>query len=288
MRDEAAWLEWRRGGIGASEAPAILGVSEHGTRLAVYLDKIGVGKPRRRTEEQEWGLRFEDDIADGYHAKTGLRIVEFQRCVESPQYPWMRATIDGIREDGRDVEFKALGLFQANQWTVADGDWEALPNKFIVQVHHQMIVTETDVADVAVLIGLRLLTYTVPRSESLCRLIVDLTGELWDCVQSRTPPRTLDARDHELIELAYPRAVDDEYLVIEDPSFVDAADLYRVSKDKAAKVAVLDAMGDLTLAILPDGRRVTRKTKEVAAYTVPAKTRITIEVESPVHAHQNV
>lgn len=274
---EAEWLEWRRRGIGASDAPAILGVCPHRTRLDVYLSKTHPQPPRTRAERQVWGHRLEDDIAEGYADRTGHPIVEHQKCLASEVYPWMRATIDGVRDDGRIVEYKALGLYQCNQFKAQDGDWEALEQNWIVQVHHQMVVADADDADLAVLLPLELRVYTIPRSERLCNLIVDLTGELWECVADRTPPRTLDPRDHERLKAAYPRAYGE--IALDDPALVEAAHRYHQCGDKAAEVALLDAMGESESATLADGTLVRRKAAQVKGYVVQPKTRITLTVE---------
>ncbi|WP_165253618.1 lambda-exonuclease family protein [Paludisphaera soli] len=121
--EQARWLEWRRGGVGASDSPAILGVCPHRTRMAVYLDKVGAAKPRKQTETQEWGIRLEPLITAAYAERADLAIVNRQACLESTEQPWLRATIDGIAEDGRIVEFKALGLHAANEFRAPVGGW---------------------------------------------------------------------------------------------------------------------------------------------------------------------
>lgn len=279
---EAAWLEWRRRGVGSSDAPAILGVCPHRTRLAVYLDKV---RPRveSKTETQGSGNDLEPLIAQWYTRRTGFEIVQTQHLVECELFPWMRASVDCIRSDGRPVELKALGVYKANNFQARDGDWQALPENYIVQCHHQMIVMDCDVIDVAVFYPLELRTYTVPRSEKLCNLIVDLTGELWECVCDRTPPRTVDSRDHERLDEAYPRAEGE--IELASPAWLDDVHQWFVAKDKAAKVRILDAMGEAASATLADGSILRRDEKRVEAYTVPAKTRITLKLEKrPVHA----
>lgn len=281
--DHDAWLEWRRGGIGSSDAPAVLGVCPHKkTRLAVYLDKIGP-RPERQTR-RTFGNDLEPLIARWYSEKTGVEIVEHQHLAECEVHPWMRASVDCIRADGRAVELKALGIFQANNFQARDGDWERLPASWLVQCHHQMVVLDHDVIDMAVFYPLEVRTYTIPRSEKLAVLIVDLTGELWECVCDRIPPRTVDQRDADRLEEAYPRARGE--IVLEGPEFIEAARLWEADKDKAAKALILDAMGEAAVAELPNGDLIRRKQTVVKEQVRKEHVRTILEIDRrSQHAH---
>lgn len=276
--DEEEWLDWRRGGIGSSDSPAILGVCPHHTRLGVYLSKIHRGPDRTaRKACQVSGNDLEPLIAKWYTDRTGHAMAASQKLLESTIHPWMRASVDFIRDDGRAVECKALGVFKANEFRARDGEWEALPQNYIVQCHHQMIVLDADVIDMAVFYPLELRVYTIPRSERLCNLIVDLTGELWECVCDGTPPRTVDARDADRLEAAYPKA-EGEILLTSD-ELVAAADEWFRFKIKEAKVKLLDAMGEAASASLPSGDVIRRVQKHVKGYIVPDKVQTTLTIE---------
>lgn len=278
IRDPDAWLEWRRGGIGSSDSPAILGVSPSQTRMGVYLDKLGLGRPRSRSEACEWGKRLEPLIADAYAERTGILVERREVPMAHPDYDWLRATIDAMCEDGRILELKAVGAFSG--FAAPNGEWRALPEHWIVQVQHQMLVAGRDFADVAVFVPLELRTYCVPRIPSLCSRILDAAADLWACVQDRTPPATNDPRDADRIARCYPRAEGE--VDLPDPALLDAADaLARNRADKAARVALLDAMGEALSATLADGRVARRKIARRAAYTVAAATVVTLEIVHP-------
>lgn len=67
-----SWLEARRTGIGASDAPAIAGLSPWKTALAVYADKVNGAADHPLTPAQAWGLRLEPAIAAAYSEQTGI------------------------------------------------------------------------------------------------------------------------------------------------------------------------------------------------------------------------
>lgn len=72
------WLDYRRLGIGGSDAAAIMGLSPFSTIRDLYFDKIGV-TPVIEEEEENWvakevGHRLEDLVAMIFAKKTGLEV----------------------------------------------------------------------------------------------------------------------------------------------------------------------------------------------------------------------
>lgn len=278
LEDVDAWLEWRRGGIGSSDSPAILGVCPRRTRMAVYRDKLGLNRPDAPTEATEWGKRLEPVIAAAYAEKTGILVERREVPAWHPDSPWFRATIDGIGEDGRIIEFKSVGCWAG--FSAPNGEWRALPEPWIVQVQHQMIATGQGWCDVAVFVPLELRLYCVPRIPSLCNLIMDSAADLWGCICDRVPPATNDPRDADLISSCYPKAEGE--IVLDDPGLLSAADAYAESQSNAtAKVTLLSAMGEALTAALPDGRILRRKVTHRASYTVSAATIVKLEIIAP-------
>ena len=72
------WLNYRRLGIGGSDAAAVMGLSPFATIRDLYFDKIGV-TPVIEEEEENWvakevGHRLEDLVAMIFAKKTGLEV----------------------------------------------------------------------------------------------------------------------------------------------------------------------------------------------------------------------
>src|SRR5271154_4241217 len=103
-----AWLEARRKGLGSTDAAVVLDRSPWMSRFELHLDKTGQ-LPLDRFEEinayQEWGNRLELAIAEAYADREGVELIEPELQV-SREHPWMLATVDRIRDDGRIVELK--------------------------------------------------------------------------------------------------------------------------------------------------------------------------------------
>lgn len=78
------WLDYRRLGIGGSDAAAIMGLSPFATIRDLYFDKIGV-TPVIEEEEENWvakevGHRLEDLVAMIFAKKTGLEVFLYEKC----------------------------------------------------------------------------------------------------------------------------------------------------------------------------------------------------------------
>jgi len=152
--DRATWLDARRAGIGSSDVPAILGVSDFGTPLHVYLDKVDQ-LPDDAGDPAFWGLVLEGPIADEW-ARRCRSVVEPIGIVEHEGHPHHRATLDRrvtecpLSETRRQVcalEVKTRSAFKSARWH------DGAPDDVLAQVLWQMHVTGYDHMHYAVLIG---------------------------------------------------------------------------------------------------------------------------------------
>lgn len=92
------WLSCRRGGIGGSDAAAIMGMSPFCTKRDLYYDKLGI-QPVMDEEEDNWvakevGHRLEDLVAEIFSKKTGLKVYPVRKMFRHPLYPFMLADVD--------------------------------------------------------------------------------------------------------------------------------------------------------------------------------------------------
>jgi putative phage-type endonuclease len=95
-----AWYEWRNQGIGASDAPVIMGETKYGTRSELLAEKLtGVRSPPN--EMMIRGTKLEPEARKLYIQTTGTSVRPV--CLESTNTSWLRASIDGLSDDGRTV-----------------------------------------------------------------------------------------------------------------------------------------------------------------------------------------
>lgn len=91
------WLEWRRGGLGASELAAVLGLDPHRTERDVWLLKTGRAEPFAGNPRTRWGHRMERVGLDAWAELTGGHPPEpNDEPFQDPRWPHLWATPDGI------------------------------------------------------------------------------------------------------------------------------------------------------------------------------------------------
>ena len=130
-----AWLAWRRDGIGASDAPVIMGLSPWQKEGELLLLKTGQKAERPANDAMERGKRLEPVARQAYVDHTGIAVAPM--CVQSREHAWMRASLDGLSPDGRHVvEIKCPG--EKDHSLAAAG---TVPGKYYPQLQHILAVT---------------------------------------------------------------------------------------------------------------------------------------------------
>lgn len=278
ISDRDAWLEWRRAGIGSSDMPAILGVSPFGTALGVYLEKTGeVTDDAPATMQQRIGLAMEPALGRLYEEETGRVIVGTQVKVQHPAIGFLRATLDGRTADGRVVELKTCGEARAGEF--GEGEDE-LPEHWLIQAHHQLVVTGAEAVDFAILRGGRALSFevrTVTREPDLYEIVMDAALDFWRRVIRRDPPPPSLPADGPRLARLYGQGEGECELRWE---IAELARLYEGYGDVAAAgreadrrrkelaAEIVAALGPHASGTLPDGRVVRRKLVEVGEASI--------------------
>ena len=203
-----AWLAWRLGGYGASEAP-ILVAGDQDDWWRLHARKLRLIDPEdldQQTESMRWGLLLEDPIADAYAERVGEKVVRVNRPLAHPERSHVRASLDRRRKRGRVVvELKKWGFptddfgpgcaacrtgFGAHE-DAGEGD---VPERWIDQIQQQLYVTDYAQADIAVLFAggsaqdpFRV--YHVGRDQSRIDAILALEDAAWAYVaRGEMPP----------------------------------------------------------------------------------------------------
>ncbi len=217
----ADWLAWRRQGIGASDVPAILGLSRWASPWSTWADKVGLLPPDDdQGDYAEFGHWAELMVGPWFAHRTGLAVAGEQMQVEHPEHPWRRCTIDGLVFDAAPAEpdiADALGLLQVK--TREPGRrWDELPPDIAAQERWEMHVTGLPKAWVAVLHGRRLEHYELDTDPDDSAFIVEEVTRFWEGHVLTGNPPPLD--DHVATEAAlatiYPRHTPKSSVDIDD------------------------------------------------------------------------
>lgn len=100
-----AWWDWRRTGVGSSDAATILGEKRAKSVERLLLEKQHPQPASAGTFEQARSATRERQARAHYCVTVGLAV--HPACVQSNARPWQRASLDGLSPDGeRVVEIK--------------------------------------------------------------------------------------------------------------------------------------------------------------------------------------
>jgi putative phage-type endonuclease len=135
----AAWLAWRRDGVGASDAPVIMGVSPWTDLEELRREKGGPPEDRPPNWAMRRGTRLEPEARALYVRRTDIRVTPL--CLEHGTRRWMRASLDGISDDGRVLlEVKCPGAVDH-----ARARSGRVPDKYVPQLQHLLEVSGAEV-----------------------------------------------------------------------------------------------------------------------------------------------
>jgi putative phage-type endonuclease len=197
------WLEARRGGIGGSDASAILGLNPYSSPLRVYQDKIGKAVESEGNEAMRQGTDFEDYVARRFMEDTGKKVRRIHKILKHPEYPWMLANIDRdiIREDA-GLECKTTSPYSKFKFD----EGEINPHYYWQSMHY-MAVTGAARWYVAILVlGKSFHVFEIPRDENAIATLIEAERDFWvNHVEPGIPPLPIGLEaDDEALAAIYP------------------------------------------------------------------------------------
>lgn len=134
------WFDWRRNGVTATEASAIVGASKWATAMSVFNNKTsGSTEPSQPTAVQEWGSRIEKELLAKFADMHPEFKVEPGNCFERE---WRKASLDGTAtgDDGNRYILECKTGRVAADW-YSDNGKETVPAGYYAQVQWQMLVS---------------------------------------------------------------------------------------------------------------------------------------------------
>ena len=272
------WLESRRNGIGSSDAAAVLGLSPWSSALDVYLSKVQPAKAGAMAPPLEWGLRLEPVLAATIQDRYGW-VLKKPPTQTHAEIPYLLASPDRITESLELIELKTTS--RPDGW--GEVETAEVPEHYWVQVQHQLAVAASHNPDVRtcwvfVLIGqCDFRRYRVDLDPEYLPTVAEPLREFWGLVESRTPPEpdwdhagTVAALNR--LYVPSPGTVADlggVGLSLADEYAAAAAEEKAAAERKEiAKAKLIAELREAETGTLPDGRRVVRKERTRAGYTV--------------------
>jgi predicted phage-related endonuclease len=287
---------WRQDALGASDAPALVGVDHWRTAGDVWAEKTGrlpAGEDpstRGSLDVRALGSAIEPMLLDVATHRLGLRDVSRQVWYQHPEHP-LACSVDGLDvatpkfPGGVLLEAKTVGLLG---WSPTIDEYgepgtDEVPEAVNVQVHHCFAVLDAQphlqpvrLAFVVALLGGRgVQLYRIERDDQLVTELLAHEVEWWNdhVLTDRCPPAELPS----LQTLKRLRRQPDAPAVPVDPDTVQLwldTKAARKNAEKAEEEAhrlVLMALGDSEQGRCSLGTLTYRATHR-AAYEVPAQT----------------
>ena len=187
------WLEYRKQGIGGSDASVVCGINRYKSPIELWMEKTGQLPHQEAGEAAYWGTQLEPFVRAEFTKRTGIEVSRRNELLQSEEHPFMLANLDGICE----VPDVGPCIFEAKTASAYKvGEWEdAIPDEYALQLAHYMAVTGYAGAYIAVLIGGNTFKWKfIERDEELISMLIQLETDFWNHVQDGTPP-PLDGSD---------------------------------------------------------------------------------------------
>ena len=268
------WLAARK--LGASDAPAILGLDSFRTPYQVWAEKVGLIPPPEETVAMRLGKRLEPVIAAEFAHQSGYEVEPCQRLYVCDDAPYMTATPDYFVQVGAFVgllQTKATNSYLAPRWK--DGP----PDAVHIQNMHELACADLDFGYAACLVGSTDFAFhRIERDDAVIEVLKAKLLIFWELVQTKTPPPMTGA-DADLVSVLYPHSNANKHVKL-GPDVEESIRMWKHAKN-AAKLAKEQAdtlEAQITVQMLDaevataGNYRVSWKTVERKPYTVQASS----------------
>ena len=175
--EKPEWLEYRRKGIGGSDAGAVCGLNPYRTAMQVYQDKIMDDLDEFDNEAMRQGREFEDYVARRFMEATGKKVRKVNFMYYDEDHPFMIADVDRmVVGENAGLECKTASPYMAEHWE--DG---RIPISYQIQCLHYMSVCNADAWYIAVLIyGREFKYYKIERDEEMIADLIQIEEDFWE------------------------------------------------------------------------------------------------------------
>lgn len=180
------WLEFRRAGIGGSDAGAILGLNPYVSAFQIYCDKLGLLPECEDNEAMRQGRDFEDYVARRFMEETGFKVRRSGYMWQHAEHDWALANVDRLLVgQPAGLECKTTSVLSRTQYDKGD-----IPAQYYAQCMHYMAVTGLPVWYLAVLVlNKALYVFKVERDEDEVQNLLTAEKDFWENhVLAQSPP----------------------------------------------------------------------------------------------------
>jgi len=181
------WLEYRKKGIGGSDASVVCGINKYKSPVELWMEKTNQLPYQEAGEAAYWGTQLEALVRNEFTKRTGIEVNTVSQILQHEEYPFMLANLDGTCQHpdyGTCIfEAKTASAYKTGEWE------DKIPDKYLLQIQHYMAVTGYKGAYIAVLIGGNTFKWKfIERDEEIISMLIALEKDFWEHVQNGLPP----------------------------------------------------------------------------------------------------
>ena len=182
------WLEWRHKGIGASEAPTVMGENRFESASTLLQKKREpVILDSRPNAAMRLGTELEPEARKLYIENTGKDVRPV--CVQSCRYDWLRASLDGLSANHDTVVEIKCGASVYRSVS----QYRSVPDYYYGQVQHILAITGLNSLDFwCYWPGSPTLLLPVERNDTYIQRLLNKELEFWNHVND--PPNNFQFR----------------------------------------------------------------------------------------------
>lgn len=181
------WREWRDRGLGASDAPVVMGESPWTSRFELWAYKTGLmtrpAPNQYQVAAMQRGHDLEPEARRLYETTVGNKFPS--TSFEHEHHPFLRASLDGFNAKlNKNVEIKCPGK-EDHAKAVAG----VVPSKYMPQVQMQMLVSGAESSDYFSWNGKdsHALIEVLPDSDYQAILLQEMC-HFWSLITTKIPP----------------------------------------------------------------------------------------------------
>lgn len=185
------WHNWRRQGIGASDAAVILKKSPWSTPFKLWQEKLGLVPPPIANEAMKRGVELEPVARKFYEEKTGIEMPAVM--VENEKISFLRASLDGLNKKVA-LEIKCPGA-KSHAQTMQT---KSIPEHYMWQLVHQMAAADLERVDYLSFDGKDGIIIPFERDLKLEKKLLAEETAFWEYVVHQIEPEVTES-DFEVI-----------------------------------------------------------------------------------------
>ena len=208
------WLEYRKTGIGGSDASVVCGINKYRSPVELWLEKTGQLPYQEAGEAAYWGTQLEPVVRSEFTKRTGIEVKLVKQLLQSEEHPFMQANLDGICEHpdyGTCIfEAKTASAYKSNEWE------NSIPAEYMLQIQHYMSVTGYKGTFIAVLIGGNTFKWKyIERDDEIIEMLIHLEADFWEHIVNKTPP-PLDGSEasEKFLSDRYPESIPQSRIIL--------------------------------------------------------------------------